>query len=191
MLILSCKNQDNKNFLIKTFDNNLEHENFSYKLDGEHITRYDDKGFLLDKHWFDKEGNLTLYTFYNRFYDTDRSNCKIKFNQDQMPIHIEGRPFYVSSNLIHNDTIYDTEVKAYIYLANSPFLDTKVAVSTKIELMSKEYLMVEDDPSFVVYFEDSIGSSFEEKMYDFIFSLNMDSNQIKDTIKYNSIMRNN
>lgn len=189
ILSSSCTKYSDREELTKYYENIIDVENIVQDSNDNAITRYDDLGYFIDKHWFDKDGNLTLYTFYNRFYETNEAALKVRFNDENEIIEFEGQPLYVSSNLLHNDTLVIDTVKAYVYLANSPFLNTEAKILTENISVDVQYLIEDEKPNHVIYFEDYPDSFLQNILYSFYYSVNLDDFHFRDSVVYNSYVR--
>jgi len=185
----SCANYSDKEKLIKFYEDNIEVEELVQDSRDNSVTRYDDLGYSLDKHWFDKYDNLTLYTFYNRFYETNMASLKVRFNDKNEVIEFEGEPFYIASNLVDNDTLVVDTVKAYVYLANSPFLNPEANISTENLSSNDRYLIENEKLNYVIYFEDYPDSLLQNVLYTFSYTSNVADFHFRDSVVYNSFVK--
>ncbi|NRB65571.1 MAG: hypothetical protein HRU40_21565 [Saprospiraceae bacterium] len=187
----SCTSYSDKEELTKYYEKNIDTESVIQDLNDNAITRYDDLGYSIDKHWFDKDGELTLYTFYNRFYETNKAALKVRFNGKNEIIEFEGEPFYVSSNLVDNDTLVIDTVKAYVYLANSPFLNPEVKILTENLNSDNQYLSEDKNLNYVLYFEDYPDSFLQNIVYSFYYSTNIADFHFRDSVVYSIHIKRN
>lgn len=187
----SCTSYSDKEELTKYYEKNIDTESVIQDLNDNAITRYDDLGYSIDKHWFDKDGELTLYTFYNRFYETNKAALKVRFNGKNEIIEFEGEPFYVSSNLVDNDTLVIDTVKAYVYLANSPFLNPEVKILTENLNSDNQYLIEDKNLNYVLYFEDYPDSFLQNIVYSFYYSTNIADFHFRDSVVYSIHIKRN
>ena len=185
----SCSNYSDKEKLTKFYENNSEVEELVQDSKDNSVTRYDDLGYSIDKHWFDKDDNLTLYTFYNRFYETNKAALKVRFNDKNEVIEFEGEPFYVASNLVDNDTLVVDTVKAYVYLANSPFLNPEVNILTENLSSNDRYLIEDEKLNYVLYFEDYPDSLLQNILYTFYYNSTVADFHFRDSVVYNSFVK--
>ncbi len=185
----ACSNYSDEEKLIKHYEFNSEDEKITADSVEKSVTRYDDLAYKIDKHWFDQSGNLDLYTFYNRFHDTSNASFKVRFNDGNEIIELQGNPFYVSSNLLHNDTLQTDTVKAFMYLANSPFISPTVKILTKNITKDINYVIEKDQPNFLIYFEDYPDSMLQNILYSFLYKINSVSYQYKDSLDYNCYLK--
>ena len=185
LVVTSCRNQTDRDILLDRFNNISDKKGTYFKMSNGNVTRYDFEGIKLDKHWFDNKGDLMWYSFYNTFIETEKPYCNIRFDESSRPISIEGAPyfFYLSTNL-DNDTLLAQNVKAYAYIVNSPFLHTSLEINRMIDSNSRQTLTYVENPDFVSYFEDSISIGLQQRQYDFILNLNIDTVLYADTVRY-------
>ena len=185
---MSCTNVSDKEIFMQYLEESSEATIVKYETDQNTIKRYDDLGYPIDKHWFDKQGELYLYTFYNRFNETDHALFKAKFARNDEIVEMEGDPFYMSTNLITNDTIEVDTVKAFIYLADSPFLNPEVRITTNNISENNQYLVKKNEPVHVVYFEDYVNAPIQEMKYKFYYEINNSGLQFKDSLIYECVI---
>ena len=187
-IVVSCNKTTDKEYLLEIYgesDSFIRIENDSYE---NSVTRYDDKNIKIDKHWFKENGSLNLYTFYNRFYETSKASFIVNFNDKAEIGKFKGNPFYVSSNLFETDTLQTDTVKAYMYLANSPFLEPKVDIITKYLEVDEHYLANKEKPDHMIYFEDYPKYTSQLTEYCFYYEINNNNIQYKDSVIYKSVI---
>ena len=187
-IVVSCNKTSDREYLLENYgetDSFIRIESDSYE---NSVTRYDDKNIAIDKHWFKENGSLNLYTFYNRFYETNKASFIVNFNDKAEITNFKGQPFYVSSNLFEKDTLETDTVKAYMYLANSPFLKPKVEIITKYLEVDEHYLAKKTKPNHMIYFEDYPRNISQSTEYCFYYEIKNNNIQYKDSVIYKSVI---
>ena len=187
-IIVSCNQRSDKDHLLEIYSKSDSLTRIENDSNENTITRYDDKDIPIDKHWFNEKGSLHLYTFYNRFYDTSKASFIVNFNNKKEITKVKGEPFYISSNLFEKDTLETDTVKAYMYLANSPFLKPKVEIVTKYIQLDENYLAEKIKPDHIIYFEDYPKTLSQKTEYCFYYKVNNEKIQYIDSMIYKSVI---
>jgi len=187
-IIVSCNQASDKDYLLKIYSKSDSLTRIENDTNENTITRYDDKDIAIDKHWFNNNGALQLYTFYNRFYYTNKASFIVNFNDKKEITKFRGQPFYVSSNLFEKDTLETDTVKAYMYVANSPFLKPKVEIITKYLELDEHYLAEKTKPDHMIYFEDYPKTISQNSEYCFYYKISNEKIQYTDSIIYKCVI---
>jgi len=187
-IIVSCNQTSDKDYLLEIYSKSDSLTRIENDSNENTITRYDDKDIPIDKHWFNETGSLHLYTFYNRFYDTSKASFIVNFNNKKEITKFKGDPFYISSNLFEKDTLETDTVKAYMYLANSPFLKPKVEIITKYLQLDEHYLVEKTKPDHMIYFEDYPKILSQNTEYCFYYNISNENIQYMDSVIYKSVI---
>lgn len=183
-ILQSCSREDDFDFLIQHLNNSQDHT--TYKIDSidNAILRYDDKGIVIDKHWFNENNRISLYTNYNRFFETSKAGFIARFKDGEVA-NIEGYPLYLSSDFIDKNTLLLDTLRAYLYVANSPFFDSNLKILKTNITKDEVYLTEKQNPNFFIYYEDYPDSSIQEMDYGFYTAIKSLNFEFIDSLNFN------
>lgn len=140
LVLMSCGHTTDRDKLVEFTRDQVELGIVKLISDSNSITRVDQSGFFYDKHWFDKDERLILYSFYNRNYKTNKAYYIARFDEDMDVTSSQGTPLYIQSNVHNTDTIRVDTLVSNIYWASSPFLKSKVRIYTNYKLDDELYV---------------------------------------------------
>jgi hypothetical protein len=183
-VLQSCSRKDDFDFLIQHLNNSQD--NTSYKVDSidNAILRYDDKDIVIDKHWFNENNRISLYTIYNRFFETSKAGFIARF-KDGVVTNVEGYPLYLSSDFIDKNTLVLDTLKAYLYIANSPFFDSNLKILKTNISKDEVYLTEMQNPNFFIYYEDYPDSLNQKMDYGFYTTIRTSNFEFIDSLNFN------
>ncbi len=183
-VLQSCTKEDDFDFLIQHLNNSHDYTTYSVDSVDNAVLRYDDKGIVIDKHWFNADNRISLYTTYNRFFETSKAAFIARFRDGEV-YNVEGYPLYLSSDFIDKNTLVLDTLKAYLYVANSPFFHSNLKILKTNISKDEVYLTEKQNPNFFIYYEDYPDSTIQEMDYGFYTTIRSSNFEIIDSLNFN------
>jgi|GEM_PF-2772461 len=183
-VLQSCTEENDFDFLIKHLSASQDYTTYRVDSIDNAILRYDDKGFVIDKHWFNSNNRISLYTTYNRFFETSKASFIARF-EDGVITEVKGYPLFLSSDFTNNNTVVLDTVRAYLYISSSPFFDTSLKILKTNISKDEVYLTEKENPNFFIYYEDYPDEPIQKMDYSFYTTIKSLNFEFVDSLNFN------